>query len=71
MKKVASIKTLNKSKKTRSAYAYSAIERAMFNDDEKIRNNADDAFERWANNTMTKEEMIDWALSEIEHRELN
>jgi len=69
--KVASIKTLHKSRKTRSRYAYCAIERAMFNEANQIREKADEAFERWSEGMMTKQEMMDWACTEVEHRELN
>lgn len=65
--RIASYNTLNKSRKTRIAYAYSAIEREWFESENvELAAKAMDELE-----DMSLSEMMDWALKEVEFRKLN
>lgn len=71
MKKIASYKTLNTNSKTRRVYAYNAIERAWFQNDEEDQPAALEAMDRLVKKEMPKAEMMGWASQEAEYRSLS
>ena len=66
--RIASFKTLKNSRRTRISYAYSAMERDSFMNEEPLQSAADEAMSRLG--TMPISEMMDWAMREVEYRQL-
>lgn len=67
--KTATHKRINRDRKTRIAYAYSAIERAQFESGTgEKQDHADKAMDIWCGAKMSKNEMMKWAADEIDYR---
>ncbi|MGD8116916.1 hypothetical protein [Vibrio sp. TRT 29B02] len=71
MTRIASVKTLNASKKTRLAYAYRAAERDSMSGDSDLEKRGDDAIDQLLAGSMPKSEQLDWAIREQTWRELH
>lgn len=69
MARIASSKTLRNSTKTRRQYAYNAIERATLERHGAEQEEADKAMTRLFNRTMKKDEMLHWAIDEVDYRQ--
>lgn len=66
--KIASLKTLASSRKTRRSYALCAIERDSMSGEESLVPLADKAMDSF--NSLSKKEMLGWAVREQEYRQL-
>lgn len=71
MPKIASKSTLRASKKTRMAYAYLAAERDSLSNDESVKKKGTDALNDILEFRMPLSEQLEWALRELNWRELN